>query len=212
MATITPTARIGPADHGRRMTLEQFGDMDVEEGYRYELASGLLEVTEVPNDPHGEIVWIVLRLLADYDSAHPRVTQRAGGAAEFRLWLPGMISGRNPDVAFSLRNTPKDRRGRRLPTLAFEVVSEGRDAIERDYVAKRAEYLAYGLREFWIVDPATKTVTVLVRDGDVWVEHVFRGDQQANGLALPGFNVCVSDLWPASEADSGDGQTADEVS
>ena len=43
MATVTTPLRIGPADHGRAMTLEEFLDADVEEGYRYELAQGVLE-------------------------------------------------------------------------------------------------------------------------------------------------------------------------
>jgi len=137
------------------------------------------------------------------------VRQRAGGAAEFRLWLPGQVSGRNPDVAVVLRNTPKNWRGRRPPALAFEVVSEGSEAHERDNVTKRAEYLAYGLREYWIVDPETKTVTVLVRDGDIWIEQLYRGDQQAVGLVLPGFAVRVSDLWVETDADQPDGQSAE---
>ena len=103
-----------------------------------------------------------------------------------------MISGRNPDVAVALRGTPKDWRGRRPPSLAFEVVSEGSEAHERDYVTKRAEYLAYGLREYWIVDLQTKIVTVLIRDGDVWVEQVYRDDQQAVSVVLPGFAVRVA--------------------
>ena len=64
-----------------------------------------------------------------------------------------MISGRNPDVAVILRNTPKDRRGRRPPALVMEVVSEGSEAHERDYVTKCEEYLAFGIREYWIIDP-----------------------------------------------------------
>ena len=54
MATVQ--LRIGPADHGRRMTLEEYRDAEEEPGYRYELARGVLEVTQVPNDPHGQIV------------------------------------------------------------------------------------------------------------------------------------------------------------
>ena len=42
------TLRIGPADHGRRMTLEEFREAEEEEGYRYELGRGVLEVTESP--------------------------------------------------------------------------------------------------------------------------------------------------------------------
>ena len=47
----TLATRIGPADHGRAMTLEEFRDAEEEEGYRYELARGVLEVTEVPERP-----------------------------------------------------------------------------------------------------------------------------------------------------------------
>jgi hypothetical protein len=39
MATITTPLRIGATDHGRLMTIEEFRDAEVEEGYRYELGS-----------------------------------------------------------------------------------------------------------------------------------------------------------------------------
>ena len=38
MATAAEVLRIGPADHGRRMSLQEFLDAEEEEGYRYELA------------------------------------------------------------------------------------------------------------------------------------------------------------------------------
>ena len=110
-----------------------------------------------------------------------------------------MVSGRNPEVAVALRGTPRNWRGRRPPSLAFEVVSEGREVHERDHVTKRAEYLACGLREYWTVDLQLKIVTVLIRDGDAWVERVYRDDQLAASLVLPGFTIRVSDLWPEDE-------------
>lgn len=196
MATVTSITRIGPADHGRLMTLEEFRKAEEVDGYCYELARGVLEVSEVPNDPHGLIVWIVLRIIASFDQNHPGLIYRAGGGSEFRIWLPRMVSGRNPDVAVALHGTPKDRRGRRPPSLAFEVVSEGTESHERDYETKRAEYLAYGLREYWIIDLQTKTMTVLIREGDDWVERVYRDDQQAVSLVLPGLVIRSPDLWP----------------
>jgi Uma2 family endonuclease len=201
MATVAAPARIGPADNGRSMTLEEFLDADALEGYRYELGRGVLEVTQAPNDDHGHLVWKLFRLIALYDLENPGVIYRCGGGAEYQLLLPGMISGRNPDVAVSLRNTPPDRRGHRPPALAIEIVSEGSEARERDYVTKRAEYLAFGLREYWIVDPEMKTVTFLVRSGDVWTEQSLAGDQQVTSLVLPGFAVRVADLWVDVSAD-----------
>ncbi len=85
--------------------------------------------------------------------------------------------------------------------MAFEVVAKGAEARERDNVTKRVEYLAYGLLEYWIVDPQDRTVTVLIRDGDAWREQVYRDDQQAPSLVLPGFALRVSDLWNEIEED-----------
>ena len=79
-------------------------------------------------------------------------------------------------------------------------------------VTKRAEYLAYGLREYWIVDPERKCVTVLIRDGDAWVEQVYRDDQQARSLVLPGFAVSVCDLWLNVEDDQPDSETTNGIS
>jgi Uma2 family endonuclease len=201
MATVTTPLRIGPVDHGRTMSLDEFEEAEFEEGYHYELARGVLEVSEVPDERRGVIVWALLRLIADYDRAHPRVIHRAGGGSEYRFRLPVMQSGRHPDVAVTLRNTPRDLRGFRRASMAFEVVPKGAEALERDYVTKRAEYLAYGLLEYWIVDPQDRTVTVLIRDGDAWREQVYRDDQQAPSLVLPGFALGVSDLWNEIEED-----------
>jgi Uma2 family endonuclease len=212
MSTVASSIRIGPADHGRLMTLDEFLEAEEEQGYRYELARGVLEVSEVPNDPHGSVIWAILRFIAVFDLSNPKVIARAGGGSEFRLWLPAMVSGRNPDVAVALRGTPKDWRGRRPPSLAFEVVSEGREAHERDYVTKRAEYLAYGLREYWIVDLQLKVVNVLIRDGDAWVEQVYRDDQFAVSLVLPGFTIRVSELWLAGEDEQLESERANGIS
>ena len=197
MATVADVLRVSPADNGRRLALDEFYECEEEEGYRYELARGVLEVSEVPNDPHGLLVDAFASVVYAYRGLHPGRIHRSGGAAEFRLWLPGMISGRNPDYAVVLRGTPEDRRGRRSPSLVVEVVSEGAEARHRDYVTKSEEYLVYGLLEYWIIDPIERKVTVLVRNGDTWAESVFVEGQIARGVVLPGFALAVIDLWAA---------------
>lgn len=195
--------RIGPADKGRRMTLDEFGSAEVEEGYRFELARGCLEVVDVPDGSHSRLACFLYTVLADYRHRHPRRIHRFGGAGAYRLRLPGLISSRIPDIAVVLEDAPKDCRNHRVPFLAMEVVSASREARERDYVAKREEHLAYGLFEYWIVDPIDRRITVLVRDGDTWIERVFNADQSAEGLVLPGFAVRLPDLWAAAEEAEG---------
>ena len=129
--------------------------------------------------------------------------RRVGGAGEFRLWVPEMISGRNPDLAIVLRGTPKDERGRHPPSLVAEVVSERGE--DRDYVEKRQEYLIFGIREYWIIDPALRQVTVLCRrdapGGPDWEERVYRGEETIVSELLPGFAGTVAELWADAELD-----------
>ena len=114
------------------------------------------EVSEVPNDPHGVVVCNLYRAVTRSATENPGLILRYGGGNEFRFWLPHMVSGRNPDLAVVLRGAPKDWRGRRLPALAAEVIVPRRYT-ERDYEVKREEYLAYGLLEYWIVDPLNRS-------------------------------------------------------
>ena len=201
MATVR--TRLGPADNGRRMTLEEFREADTEEGYRYELARGVVEVTEVPNDPHGQIVsnlqWAVYR----YKTTRPDVIRRIGGGSEFRLWIAEMDSGRNPDVAVVFRGTPRNERGRRPPRFVAEVVSARGE--HRDYREKREEYLKYGLLEYWIVDPSLRQVTVLVRRDDngeaTWGETIFLGNETIIGELMPDLALSVADLWEDADLD-----------
>jgi Uma2 family endonuclease len=84
----------------------------------------------------------------------------------------------------------------------MEVVSKGSEAHERDYSTKREEYLAFGIREYWIVDPVVRVVTILVRDGDVWTEQVFRDGQRATSSILPELAIETSALWAESESEA----------
>jgi Uma2 family endonuclease len=189
----TMRTRIGPSDSGRKMSLEEFREADEEEGYRYELAGGTVEVTEIPNTIHRRVVGNLYRAVGLYDHENPGLIETFGGGAEFRLWIPEMISGRNPDLGVVLEGTLPDARGRTQPSLVAEVVSRRSGA--RDYETKRREYLVFGLHEYWIVDPFLRQVVLLVREGDSWSEQVLRGNQRIPSTLLHSLNLHVSDLW-----------------
>ena len=202
----TMQLRLGPSDHGRTMSIQEFRDADEEEGYRYELAGGVLEVTEVPGPAHRRVVGNLYRAIARYDQAHPGMIETFGGGSEFRLWIPGKESGRNPDLGVVLEGSPRDDRGRTQPALVAEVVSRGSRA--RDYQTKREEYLAFGVLEYWIVDPALRQVVVLDRREGDWDEQIVRADDVIPSRVLPGLDARAGELWAgvddddeASEAD-----------
>ena len=197
MATVQ--IRIGPADRGRRMDLEDFLEAEGQPGYRYELARGIIEVTNIPADRHGQVVDNLHEQFSEYRRHHPGLILRISHTSEIRLVIPELNTERHPDVALVFRGARVEADGHRRATLVVEVVSPGKRARRRDYEQKREEYLALGLGEYWIIDPKLRQVMVLRRQGDLgaaeWSETFFREDQQIVSQSLPGFEGRVSDLW-----------------
>jgi len=196
-----PRTRLGPADHGRALSPDEFQDADGEPGYLYELARGVVEVVEVPGDAHAQIVDNLHEALSADRRRHPGRILRIGHGSDVRLTIPEVGSDRHPDLAVTFADAPRDPRGRRLPGLVIEVVSPGAEARERDFVAKRADYLAAGVGEYWIVDPESRTVHVLIHTegpgvGPEWGERVCRGDDVIPSALLTGFAGIAAELWP----------------
>ena len=80
--------------------------------------------------------------------------------------------------------------------LVVEVVSL--DNPERDLVEKRADYAEGGIPEYWIVDPAAETITVLRLEGAAYAEHgVFGRGALASSALLPSFTVSVDATFDA---------------
>jgi Uma2 family endonuclease len=190
----TSTRRIGPADHGLRMTLDDFIDAEFEEGWLYELARGVIAVTEVPGIHHGRIVERLTEMFVAYKQAHPGVINYRAGGGECRLQLPGMQSDRHPDQAIYLLPPPSGQAPwtHWCPHLVVEVVSEGGE--DRDYTEKREEYLRAGVREYWILDPRERRLLVLKRAGDVWEETIVSAGAPYQSHVLPGLEVRPDEL------------------
>jgi len=203
MATVRN--RIGPADHGRKMTLEEFWEAEDQPGYRYELVRGVLDVSEVPGDPHWQIADNLREAFSRHRREHPGPILRIGHGSDVRYIIPELETDRHPDVAIAFRDAPIDERGRLRAGLAVDVVSPGSRARRRDYEAKREDYLIVGILEYWIVDPELRQVTVPARveaDGvAAWSEdRVYRDSDRIVSAPLPGFAGTVAELWADVEA------------
>jgi Uma2 family endonuclease len=203
MATATRAARrvhIGPADHGRRMTLDEFIKAEWTEGWLYELARGVVEVTEVPKPWHGRIVYRVAEMFVLYTQRHPGIIKYQAGGGECRIRLPGMVSDRHPDQAIYLDSEPveKDVWTKWVPTIVVEVV--GARSRRRDFVIKREEYLRIGVREYGILDAKERRMHALVRVGDTWEETIVPANGAYRTVLLPGLVVRPGQLLgPAAD-------------
>ena len=203
MATATTRLTIGPSDAGRSVSFDEFVNADFAVAHHlYELARGVVILTQVPGIHHG---WIVQRVgdeFSYYNRLHPgRITYRAGGA-ECRVRVRGLGSDRHPDQAVYLTSPPKGNRiwERWVPAIVVEVVS--RRGEQRDYVEKREEYLRFGVLEYWIVDPFRRKLLVLQRAGDVWEERELGDGETYQTELLPGLMMAVGEiLGPAPNQD-----------
>jgi Uma2 family endonuclease len=152
--------RFGPGSAGRLMTTEQFDALRPEQlqrGYRYELINGVLVVSPQPgasergpNDELGALLRAYRKTPSHrsvIDQTLPEHTVPATNRrrADRVIWT-GL--GRVPD----LEND--------IPSIVIEFVSKRRRDALRDYEAKRDEYLAAGVNEYWVIDRFRRIMTV----------------------------------------------------
>jgi Uma2 family endonuclease len=199
MATIT--RRIGPSDHGRRLPLDDFIDALFEDGWLYELARGVVVVTEVPEVSHGRIVSRLAKMLERYERDGGRAMNYRAGRNECVLRLPGMQSSRRPDQAIYFFPPPAidDPWTRWIPDIVIEVVSAGSEV--RDYNEKREEYLRAGVREYWILDQRPRILLAQKRLGDIWQDSLVPADAVYRTHLLPGLEVRPGEFLGPAEAE-----------
>lgn len=187
---------LGPADHGRRMSFPEFVRCDFQEGWSFELARGLVVVTDIPSFDHCRTVGRLATLFEVYNLHHPgHILYRAGGQ-ECRVRAPGMRSDRHPDQAVYLDPEPPITDSSIwtvwVPSLVVEVVSRG--SVRRDYVEKAEEYLRIGVREYWILDAGRRQMLVHRRVGDTWEKQPIAAGKAYRTPLLPGLVVRPGEL------------------
>ena len=161
--------KVGPADHGRHMSLAEFDHAEVQEGHLYELGRGVIVVSDVPKKRHLFQVLSIRDQLFAYKLAQPGRIQVIASGSECKILVAGYESERHPDLAIYKTLPPEegdDFWSTWIPELVIEVVSPGSEL--RDYQEKREEYLAFGVREYWIFDAGKQEMLVLQRVAGRW--------------------------------------------
>jgi Uma2 family endonuclease len=166
-----------------------------------ELTDGNLKVLPMPTIAHQFIVTFLFDILKKF------VTGRQPG---FVLIAPLPIrirdkTYREPDVVFFSGEHIIPPNGKYLQgaNLVVEVVSEDDESHKRDYQDKRLDYAEVGIPEYWIVDPQTERITVLVLEGKQYRTHgEFSLGEEATSVLLNGFKVDVASVFAAGQIPS----------
>lgn len=157
--------------------------------YTYELIGGQIHVSPPPGTEHALVELHVGAAIFLWAQAHGG---RCGTNGGFRL-PDGSTVG--PDVFWisSERYRPpaESRYAACVPELLVEVLSEG-STDEYDRGAKRELYARSGVRELWLVDPRTRTVTVCALERPELADEVFARGVPVRSRVLPGVGLVLA--------------------
>jgi Uma2 family endonuclease len=162
---------------------------------RGELVDGLLEEEEMPTRLHELVVgwffnalwaWAVPRGGLVFGSEHKiAVTQRRGRKPDVSVELPAAA---DQEASASLTTVP--------PRIVVEVISPTLRDTRRDRIDKAREYARFGVRSYWLVDPAVRTLEIFVLGPDHrYVLAVSAGDGKVRPPACRGLVLDLDGLW-----------------
>ena len=162
------------------MSLEDFLAYTEEVEIRYELENG--ELCEMPpeSDLNRRIATFLLIYFAQLGVLPECLTQKteiAVSGSRVTVRLPDLMV-LSEEAAAALAEATRSTITMEMPPprLVVEVVSPGKQNIDRDYRYKRSQYQARAIAEYWIVDPLTQRVTVLHWVEGLYEEATFDGE------------------------------------
>src|SRR4051812_4313638 len=170
-----------------------------DDGNRYEIIDGEVYVTAGPAEPHqwavGQLyghIWLFLRsheLGRIYSSPFDVIF----GAHD--VLQPDLLVISKERLHIIVRG-----RIRGVPDVCIEVASNATRKIDR--TTKFARYAQFGVPEYWIVDPALRTVEVFVLERGAYTLLVTaRDDTPITSRILPGFVLRTSELFHDPDED-----------
>jgi len=167
-----------------------------DDGKRYELIGGVIDVAPALARPHQRLVSYLQIIVGSYVLQH-QLGELYVAAVDVRLSDHDVVE---PDLVFlrqerlHLYNQRGDIQG--APDLVVEVISPSSE--KTDPGAKMALYARSGIPEYWLVNPATKQFQGLVlREGQYVEEPLVAGRYRST--VIEGFEIELAALVPWME-------------
>jgi len=167
----------------------------LEEDDLRELIDGELVEVEVPTKLHEYIVSLMCHYLMAWalprnagislaSSFKVRITERRGVMPDLQFFRSANPASRGDEASLTSGH----------PDLAIEVVSESSRRYDR--MTKLAWYASISVPEYWIVDPAERTLERLVLQGTKYLVAEVRGDDDVfRPDAFDGLEIPLGSLW-----------------
>jgi len=169
-----------------------------EDQLRHELIDGEHFVSPSPNTGHQEISKRLFRALDAHVERH-HIGEVLFAPFDVKLSLFTVLV---PDLVYftteRFARVVNEKHATAAPDLVVEILSPG--TRRRDKGRKRAVYDREGVREYWIVDPEARSITVLRRPGadagltDVTVLTLAKGETLESPL-FPGLQIPLREVF-----------------
>ena len=166
-----------------------------DDGYRYEVLTGVLYVSPPPSIRHQRISIVLVGHLLDFLKLQPlgEVLTAPVGVRLSHQPVP-----LQPDIVF----VRTERLGivgeayiEGAPALLVEILSPSNWLYDRR--EKMQAYQEAGVAEYWIVDPRALTIDVYVLEQGAYVlMGQYRMGEVTRSQVLPGFEVSVETIFP----------------
>jgi len=175
----------------KRMTEQEFVDWCTDETWA-EWIDGRVLVMSPVNYTHAKLTSFLIHLFRAFVDEHDLgdvLTE------PFQIRFSKLKRRRSPDLIFITRERAPDEEATHFdgaPDLIIEVISW--DSQTRDRREKFIEYQAAGVREYWIVDPISKTVEANVLKGRKFVQFGPK-EEIIHSKVLPDFYIKPAWLW-----------------
>jgi Uma2 family endonuclease len=192
--------RIGPRDHGRPITWDEYAKSRWQEGYVYEIVAGNLYVSPRHEFPENWVERWAGDKLDDYAKQHAEVIDYVSGKACIFVPDPAGLTCLGPDQA-AFRDFPHHRSIDDVtwhdltPVLVVQALSLGDP--NKDLVRNVELYIQVpSIQEYWLFntrpDPENPSRRAFRRRGESWqIIDVEPGDTYTTEL-LPGFALLLN--------------------
>jgi Uma2 family endonuclease len=173
-----------------RWTYEEYCRLDDDQ--RYEIIDGKLLMTPAPDTWHQSWTFEIAATLREHVKRH-KLGRVFVAPVDVVLDPENTVQ---PDVVFvSSENAGIiQRRGIfGVPELLVELVSPS--SVRRDRYDKKALYARFGVKEYWIGDPANKTLEILsLKSGSYELHCCAEGTGKLSSLLLPELEFDLSEI------------------
>lgn len=168
-----------------------------EDGNLYELIGGEIFMSRAPTITHQRVLLNLIVKFSLYLARNP-VGELLPG--------PGVIFDDYNAVIPDLVFVSNEQRGRLVgqdrlywaPDLVIEILSPGAENERRDLEVKAAMYSAFGVREYWAVNPENQTVRIFrEKSGSYETITLEAHDEIVSRGILPGFSLKVASIFEA---------------